>query len=128
MIPAPLQSPCCHSLQNAFVGVRPGPVAWLGEVDFISDDVPGLPSVDAIAAFIEGNWLYRKGQNLKISYDYLDPDDSVSENHQVRWSVLWEYSAIQFVQMRLGARHYDGIPQVPAQNRDEVFAELHVFF
>jgi len=35
---------------------------------------------------------------------------------------------MQFLQGRLGARIYDGIPQVNLQNRDEFFAELHGFF
>jgi hypothetical protein len=66
--------------------------------------------------------------HLKVSYEYLDPDDSISEDHQVRWSLLWEYTPSQFLQGRFGARHYDGIPQVDFQNRDEFFVELHGFF
>ncbi len=115
-------------MQNAFVGLKTGPVVWLGELDFISDDVPGASSVEAIAGLIEGNWLFRKGHNLKISYEYLDPNDSISEDHQVRWSALWEYTPMQFFQGRIGVRRYDGIPQVPLQNRDEFFVELHGFF
>jgi hypothetical protein len=115
-------------MQNVFFGLRTGPVVWLGELDFISDDVPGAPSRDAIAGLLEGNWLFRKGHNLKVSYEYLDPNDSISEDHQVRWSLLWEYTPMQFLQGRLGARFYDGIPQVDVQNRDEFFIELHGFF
>ncbi len=115
-------------MQNVFFGLRTGPVAWLGELDFISDDVPGGSAVDALAGLIEGNWNYRQGHNLKVSYEYLDPDDDISEDHQVRWSLLWEYSPLQFVQTRIGARFYDGIPQVPFQDRDEYFIELHAFF
>ena len=117
-----------RQLQNAFVGLKTGPIVWLGELDFISDDVPGASSQDAIAGLIEGNWLFRKGHNLKVSYEYLDPNDSISEDHQVRWSLLWEYTPMQFLQGRFGARRYDGIPQVDFQNRDEFFVELHGFF
>ena len=117
-----------RQMQNAFVGLKTGPIVWLGELDFISDDVPGASSQDAIAGLIEGNWLFRKGHNLKVSYEYLDPNDSISEDHQVRWSLLWEYTPMQFLQGRFGARRYDGIPQVDFQNRDEFFVELHGFF
>jgi len=117
-----------RQMQNAFFGLKTGPVVWLGELDFISDDVPGGSSVDAIAGLLEGNWIFRKGHNLKISYEYFDPDDSISEDHQVRWSALWEYTPMQFLQGRIGVRRYDGIPQVPSQNRDEFFVELHAFF
>ena len=115
-------------MQNVFFGLRTGPLVWLAELDFISDEVPAAPSQDAIAGLLEGNWLFRKGHNLKVSYEYLDPNDSISEDHQVRWSLLWEYTPMQFLQGRLGARFYDGIPQVDVQNRDEFFIELHGFF
>ena len=117
-----------RQMQNAFIGLKTGRFVWLGELDFISDEVPGAPSVDAIAGLLEGNWLFRKGHNLKVSYEYLDPNDDISEDHRIRWSILWEYAPVQFMQGRAGARFYDGIPQAPSQNRDEFFAELHVFF
>ena len=115
-------------MQNVFFGLRTGPVVWLGELDFISDDLPGQPSQDAIAGLIEGNWMFRKGHNLKVSHEYLDPNDRISEDHQVRLSFLWEYAPIQHFQARFGLRMYDGIPQVDFQNRDVIFAELHGFF
>ena len=117
-----------RQMQNVFIGLRTGPVVWLAELDFISDDLPGGSSQDAIAGLIEGNWLFRKGHNLKISYDYLDPDKDVDEDQQVRWSLVWEYMPMQFLQGRFGARIYDGIPQVDSQNRHEFFAEIHGFF
>jgi len=117
-----------RQMQNAFVGLKTGPIVWLGEVDFISDDVPGASSQDAIAGLLEGNWLFRKGHNLKVSYEYLDPNDSISEDHHVRWSLLLEIAPMQFLQGRFGARLYDGIPQSDFQNRDEFFVELHGFF
>jgi hypothetical protein len=52
----------------------------------------------------------------------------VSEDEQTRSSVVWEYSPIQFIQTRVGYRSYDGIPQNPAQNREELFVELHLPF
>ncbi|MEO0996015.1 MAG: hypothetical protein AAFX58_00735 [Pseudomonadota bacterium] len=117
-----------RQMQGVFAGLRTGPIAWLLEADRVSDDLPNGETRDAIAGLVEGNWLFRKGHNLKVSYDYLDPDDDVSENHQVRWSLLWEYSPIQFLQGRFGVRVYDGIPQNDRDNRDEFFAELHGFF
>jgi hypothetical protein len=70
----------------------------------------------------------RKGHNLKVSYEYLEPDRDRGEDQQERYSVLWEYSPVQFVQTRFGFRSYNGIPNFPSSNRDQVFAELHVYF
>ena len=51
-----------------------------------------------------------------------------AEDQQVRWSLLWEYTPIEFLQSRIGARLYDGVPQANSQNRSEFFWELHGFF
>jgi hypothetical protein len=117
-----------RQMQNLFAGLRTGPIAWLAEVDWIIDDLPLGDERDSLAGLIEGNWLFGKGHNLKVSYDYFDPDDDISEDHQVRYSLVWEYTPMQFLQGRVGVRVYDGIPQVDAQNRDELFLELHGFF
>ena len=115
-------------MYGAFAGLRTGPIAWLAEVDWIADDLPAGGEQGALASIVEGNWLFKRGHNLKVSYEYFDPDDDVDEDHQVRYSLLYEYSPMQFVQGRVGVRVYDGIPQVDAQNRDEFFVELHGYF
>ena len=117
-----------RQMANVFVGWKTGTIVWLAEIDLIEDELPAGGDQNAIAGFVEANWLYRNGHNLKIGYDYFDPDDAISEDHQVRWNVVWEYTPMQFVQARFGARLHDGVPQVDAQNRDEIFAELHAFF
>ena len=50
------------------------------------------------------------------------------EDQQDRISAVWEYFPIQFLQTRVGYRTYDGIPQNPAQNREQLFVELHILF
>ena len=111
-----------------FAGLRTGAIAWLAEVDQIRDDLSPTVTQDAIAGLIEANWLLGKGHNLKFSYEYLDPNDDVSEDHQVRYSLVWEHTPMQFLQGRVGLRSYDGVPQVDTQNRNVLFAELHGFF
>jgi hypothetical protein len=117
-----------RQMQNVFFGLRTGPIAWLAQVDWINDDLPVGGDRDSLAGLIEGNWLFRRGHNLKVTYDYFDPDDDLDEDHQARYSVLWEYSPMQFAQSRVGIRIYDGVPQVDAQNREEFFIELHGHF
>ncbi len=117
-----------RQMQNVFFGLRTGPIAWLAEVDWIKDDLATGGELDGLAGLIEGNWSPRKGHNLKLSHEYFDPDVDTDEDHQARWSLVWEYSPMQFVQSRFGIRLYDGIPQVDTQNRDVLFLELHGFF
>jgi len=70
----------------------------------------------------------RRGHYVKVSVDCFNPNDDLDENHQVRYSLVWEYTPMQFLQGRFGARIYDGLPQVSLQNHDEIFTEVHGLF
>ncbi len=111
-----------------FAGVRTGPIAWLAEGDWVDDDSLGAGGRTLLTGLLEANWLIRKGQNLKVTAEYFEPDDDVAENEQNRYSVEWEYFAMQFLELRAGARIYDGIPQNDLQNRREYFLQLHAYF
>ncbi|HKY92248.1 MAG TPA: hypothetical protein VJM11_14460, partial [Nevskiaceae bacterium] len=111
-----------------FGGVATGPVAWLLEGDWIEDDSFATGRRKLWAGLAEANWNVRRGHNLKLTGEYFEPDDDVDEDEQSRTSLVWEWSPIQFVQTRVGWRHYDGIPQNDLQNREEGFVQLHVFF
>jgi len=117
-----------RQMQNVFAGIRTGPVAWLGQIDYIIDDNTPTGRRARWAGLIEANYGYRQGHNLKVTLEWSDPDDDVDEDEQNRFSVVWEYVPMQFVQARVGLRYYDGIPQNPIQNRSQAFAELHLFF
>ena len=69
-----------------------------------------------------------QGHNLKLTFEWLEPDDDVDEDEQTRTSLLYEWSPIQFIQLRGGVRMYDGIPQNDLQNRTQAFVQLHGFF
>jgi hypothetical protein len=115
-------------MQGLFAGLRTGPLVWLAEADYIVDDSFAEGSRGLWAGLLETNWSWHQGQNLKLSAEYLDPDDDVDEDQQARYSLGWEYTPIQFLQSRLGLRVYDGIPQNDLQNRRLLFWELHAFF
>lgn len=117
-----------RQMQNVFGGIRTGPIAWLAEIDYIIDDGTPTGKRRLWASLIEANYGYRKGHNLRVSFEWFDPDDDVSEDEQNRFSIVWEYTPMQFLQARFGYRDYSGIPQNPAQNREQLFAKLHVFF
>ena len=117
-----------RQMQNIFAGLKTGRISWLVEFDYIIDDGTSTGRRSSWTSFIEANFAAWRGHNFKLSYEYFDPDVDVSENQQNRISVVWEYFPIQFLQTRVGYRRYDGIPQNPAQNRDQLFIELHVPF
>ena len=117
-----------RQMQGVFAGIRTGPVAWLAEVDYIIDDGFATGRRDSWATLLEANYGYRRGHNLKATFEWYDPDNDVSEDEQNRISLVWEYSPMQFVQARVGYRDHGGIPQNPGQNRKQLFAELHLAF
>lgn len=116
-----------REMQSVFAGFKTGPIAWLTELSFINDDLP-TSERDVYATLLEGNWRLRRGHNLKLGYEFLEPDRDRDEDEQERYSLVWEYNPIQFVQSRLGVRSYNGVPNIAISNRDELFAELHVYF
>jgi hypothetical protein len=115
-------------MQSVFAGLRTGIVAWLASGIYVTDDGTPTGRVSQWATLVEGNVEVAKGHNLKLTYEYYDPNADVKQDQRERYSVVWEYMPIQFTQFRLGARKNNGIPQNNAQNATEFFLQWHAFF
>lgn len=110
-----------------FGGLRTGPVAWLLEADMVNTAPSGQAQQRLAAALFEADWLVRRGANLKLTAELLDPNRSRSGNLQSRFSVVGEYTPMQYLQLRLGARWLDDHSQ---QYRavNQAFLEVHGYF
>ena len=117
-----------RTLGTVFGGVRTGPVAWLGEVDVVRDEGYEDGTRNLVAVLAEADWAVTKGHNLRLSGEWLEPDSPLDDDEQTRWSLVYEYTPIAFVQLRAGARVHDGNPQNDPENRNVYFLELHAFF
>jgi hypothetical protein len=117
-----------REMLGLFAGFKTGPISWLAEIDTISDDLAGGGSRDIEATLLEGNWRIRKGHNLKVSYEFLDPSDLVGDDEQERYRVVWEFNPFQLLQTRIGFTSYNGVPNLPGSNRTELLFETHVYF
>ena len=99
-----------RQMQGLFAGLRTGPIAWLAEADYITDDNFGPRRKQAIG-LIEANWTIAKGHNLKITSEYFDPD----RDRCPRLSGPLEHRvgihAVPVPAVAIGGRNYDGIPQ-----------------
>jgi hypothetical protein len=111
-------------MQGIFAGLRTGPVAWLAELDAITDATDG-PDTRQWAALVEANWMLRKGHNLKLTAERHDPDRDAAVDRHSRLSVQWEYTPLPFLQVRAGVRQYDDDAQIPFQNQRLAFLQLH---
>ena len=112
---------------SLFGGLRTGPVSWLAEADLVNSRPSGQGERQMAAALLEANWLVRRGANLKLTAEVLNPDRSQGSNLRTRYSVVAEYTPLQYVQLRLGARWMDDhSTQYQADN--QAFLEVHAYF
>jgi hypothetical protein len=115
-----------------FGGVRTGPISWLAQAEYIDDkslvEDATINGQKQLASLVEANWLIMRGNNLKITSEFFDPDHRIRNDNQTRWSAVYEWTPIQFVQLRGGVRYQDGIPQIDTQHTKSYFVELHGFF
>jgi len=58
----------------------------------------------------------------------LDSDRDIAENEQTRFSLIAEYTPFSNIQLRLGLRLKQDIPQKPQQNYDVIFLQSHFYF
>ena len=59
---------------GVFGAFRAGPVTLLGEVDYIDDDSIGAEGRKLMASLAEADWKVRQGHNLKLTFEWLEPD------------------------------------------------------
>ena len=113
---------------SVFGGLRTGRVAWLASAVALTDDAVQSPRIGQRASLVEANIEAARGHNVKLGYEYHDPDVDVRENQRTRYSAVWEFVPFQFTQFRVGVRKNDGIPQNKPQNATELFLQWHAFF
>jgi hypothetical protein len=122
------QSGGAKSAYGIFGGLRTGPVYWLAQAEVTDDESIADGQGRELAALIEADWLIARGNNLKITDEFLNPNRAVPNGEEIRWSVVYEFTPIQVAQIRGGFRWYDGIPQDPAEHQRLYFLELHGYF
>jgi hypothetical protein len=117
-----------RTMGGVFAGFKTGSIVWLAEADYIQDQSLAPFPRKLLAGLLEADWNIKQGHNLKVTVEHFDPSREVANDAQERYSAVWEYTPIQFLQLRVGPRIYRGIPQNDLQNRQFYFAELHAFF
>jgi hypothetical protein len=111
---------------GGFGGAALGPLTVLGEVDHIADRDQAGTTLGQLTGFVEGDFLARRGVNLKATYGYFDQNLDVPEDQRVRLRFGVELFPVAFLR---AAAFYTAdlwIPQAPTPDR--VSAELHVYF
>jgi hypothetical protein len=116
------------SAYGIFGGFRTGPISWLAQAEITDDESIANGQGKQVATLAEANWLIARGNNLKITGEFLNPNREVPNDNQTRWSLVYEATPIQFLQIRTGIRWNDGIPQDDSEHQRLYFVEAHGFF
>jgi len=122
------QSIGAKNAYGVFAGLKTGPVVWLGQAEITDDRSIAAGQGKELATLIEADWLITRGNNLKITEEFLNPNRAVPNGEQTRLSVVYELTPVQFLQIRGGVRWNDGIPQDNSQHQRLYFVEAHGFF
>ena len=116
-----------RTLYGFHAGTNLWRLTMLGEIDFIEDEQ--LPQrASQFAGYGEINWLVCDWLNAKFAYDYFDPSRQRGDQALTRYSFGVEPFLSKFLQLRLFYRVYNGVPEKPQDNFDQLTTEMHVFF
>lgn len=115
---------------SLFAGYTIGDWVLLGDLSWVDNHSDLISIVDRkqFVALFEVNWRFQQGHNVKFTEEYLDPDTDLAEDHQVRHSLLYEYTPYSNIQLRMGIRNRQAPPQIEILNVDTIFFQAHLFF
>lgn len=113
---------------NIYGGVNWGEITLLGEVDWIKTEQLNADDENQLVGLIELNYQWQQGLNFKVTAEYFDPNTDFDENHETRYSFIAEYAPISNLQLRLGIRSAEGIPQQPERSSERFFLQTHLYF
>lgn len=110
---------------GGYGGLSVGPFVVLGEADWILESFTVQPGRDQFLAYVEGNWLARRGVNVKFTYGFHDPNVDLAEDERVRWRAGLELFPISFVQLSGFFVRSDNAGATNDLNRVNLEAHLH---
>lgn len=110
-----------------WAGVRLKKLVFLGEADWVQEEADGVDR-DRVVTYGELDYEIANGWNVKLVYEYFDPDRNIDENERDRIILGVEPFLTSFVQMQLFYRFNQSIPQNLPQNADEFVLRLHIYF
>ncbi len=116
-----------RDVYGGFGGLRVGPVALLGELDFIEERSPASSPRRQFVGFAEADLSVRQGVNGKVTYGVHDRNRDVPEDQRVRWRFGLEVFPTRFVQVSGFYVLEEDIPQA-TRDLDRLLLELRLHF
>ncbi len=116
-----------RKVTGVWAGVRLKKFVFLGEADWVRDELDDEDR-DRVVTYAALDYEIVDGWNIKLAYEYFDPNRDVDENERDRVIVGLEPFLTSFVQLQLFYRFNQSIPQNIPQNADELVLRLHIYF
>jgi len=96
----------------------------LGEVDYI-DDKTGVADIKSLVSYVELDYALIQGLDLKVAYDFYDPDVKNKSGSFSRYSFGFEFFPISGIEVRPLYRLYKEEPT--DLKNDEVHVLIHFY-
>lgn len=97
----------------------------LGEADWVKNKTPAGSEITGFATSIEADYPVIAGLDLKLGYDFFDPDTQFKTGATSRYSVGFEFFPLSGVEVR---PVYRIVKESPANgNKDEIHVLLHLY-
>ena len=116
-----------RTMAGVFAGLNTGPITWLAEFDYIEDEDEDGNELDQWVAFLEANWMFRRGHVIKLTLETHRFDAGELEDRD-RGSLVYEVFPWSFTQLRFGVRSRESDEDDAFLNSEEAFIQLHAYF
>jgi hypothetical protein len=123
--PLPTAIDAMQTVAGAFGALSVGQLTLFGETDWIRSKGGGQPEPRAFVAYAEADYPLVTGVDLKVAYDFYDPDTDLKTGTASRYSVGVEFFALPGVEVRPIYRVVDGSA---ASLKSEFDMLLHLYF
>ncbi len=117
-----LQLDASVTLYGGFGSFSIGDLTLLGEADMIRTKNTAGTVVSGVVVYGEANYVVTPGVDLKVAYDFYDPDRDIKSGAASRYSVGFEFFPIAGVEVRPMYRFLVEDPNDVKNN------ELHILF
>ncbi len=125
----PIAESVSRETVSAFGGSRWGRFTGLLQLDrMVTTDDASATELERQAGLAELDFLAAKGTNIKLLYEFMDPDENTGGDVMDRISIIYEPFFTPYFQLRAGYRDYTGPAGDADSNFNKYFAEIHVLF
>jgi len=115
-----------NTLMGGFGSISFHDLTLFGEVDFMKTKAAGTTTT-GIIGYVEAGYPVVTGVDLKVAYDFYDPDKDVKSGSISRYSAGVEFFPIAGVEMRPVYRFLKTQNAIARQG-DDSWTEFHLLF